>query len=63
MSLTIARIILRYAAGALAGAGLFSHDLGITIGMDEDVAVLLAAGLSAVAELAYIHAKRKGWAT
>lgn len=63
----IARIILRYGAGALAAWGVFSVTQGNQIANDRDLIAVVEVGLGlAVAsgtELAYWLAKRWGWAT
>lgn len=54
----LARIILRYGIGYLAG----SH-VGTMLAMDQDAVLMLSLGLGACVESAYGYAKRKGWAT
>lgn len=54
----IARIILRYAVGAIVGASQAELLIG-----DPDVVSMIAVALGAVVEAAYVMAKRKGWAT
>jgi len=54
----IARIILRYGIGYLAGS-----QAGETLAMDPDAVLVLSLGLGAAVEVAYAYAKRKGWAT
>lgn len=63
MTAIIARIVLRYAAGALVAAGYMDADLGNQIGADPDVLIILGGVLGASVELAYAFAKRRGWAT
>lgn len=68
------RIALRYLAGALVGAGVFTPDLASQLANDPDViqivteAVnwsLIAGGavIGAVTERVYAFAKSRGWAT
>jgi len=54
----IARIILRYGIGYLAGS-----QLGEQLAMDEDIVLMVSLGLAAAVEGAYAFAKRRGWAT
>ena len=54
----IARILLRYGVGAVAGLSV-----GNQLAADPDIVLALAAGLAAAVEGAYALAKRKGWAT
>lgn len=54
----IARIILRYGIGYLAGS-----NVGEALAMDPDAVLMLSLGLGAVVECVYVWAKRKGWAT
>jgi hypothetical protein len=54
----VARIILRYGIGYLAGS-----QAGEALAMDPDAVLLLSLGLGAAVEAAYAYAKRKGWAT
>jgi len=54
----VARIILRYGIGYLAGS-----ELGETLAMDDDAVLMLSLALGAGVESAYALAKRKGWAT
>ena len=54
----IARIILRYAVGAIVGASQAELLIG-----DPDVVALVALSTGAAVEAAYVLAKRKGWAT
>ena len=57
----MARIILRFVAGALVGAGLVSVGAGEFIKEDPDLAFLVAGVLAAVSEGFYALAKKKGW--
>jgi hypothetical protein len=54
----IARIILRYAVGAIVGASQAELLIG-----DPDVVALVALATGAAVEAAYVLAKRRGWAT
>jgi hypothetical protein len=54
----LARIILRYGIGYLAGS-----QVGTMLAMDQDAVLMLSLGLGACVEAAYGYAKRKGWAT
>lgn len=59
----IARIILRYAAGALVAAGYLDAELGQQIGADPDLLIIVGGALGIGVELAYAFAKKRGWAT
>ena len=73
MSAAVARIILRYAAGALVAYGMIEADLGKTLASDKDVYGLLLVGVDfaiatlpglvvgAVSEAWYAMAKKFGW--
>lgn len=67
MNGVIARIVLRYAAGALVAKGLLSADVGATLVGDVDVQGILEIALGGCASLAvegwYALAKRFGWST
>lgn len=54
----IARIILRYAVGAVVGAAQ-----GNLLAGDPDVVTAAALIIGATVEAVYAIAKRKGWAT
>jgi len=54
----IARIILRYAVGAIVGASQAELLIG-----DPDVVAIIALATGAAVEAAYVLAKRRGWAT
>ena len=54
----IARIMLRYGIGYLAGS-----NIGDALAMDQDAVLMLSMALGAVVEGVYVFAKRKGWAT
>lgn len=54
----IARIMLRYGIGYLAGS-----QAGEALALDGDAVLVLSLALGAAVEGAYALAKRKGWAT
>jgi len=54
----LARIILRYGIGYLAGS-----EIGDTLALDDDAVLMLSLALGAGVEGVYAVAKRKGWAT
>lgn len=54
----IARIILRYGIGYLAGS-----EVGDMLAMDQDAVLMMSLALGAAVEGLYVMAKRKGWAT
>ena len=54
----LARIILRYGIGYLAGS-----EVGEMLAMDPDAVLLLSLGMGAAVEGVYALAKRYGWAT
>lgn len=53
-----ARILLRYAVGAVLGL-----DAGNTLAGDPDVVTVVAIAIGAAVEVVYSIAKKKGWAT
>lgn len=59
----MARIILRYAAGALAMHGYLSATDSASIAGDADLQLIVATALVAGVELYYRLAKRYGWPT
>ena len=59
----LARIILRYASGALVTYGLIPHEVGAELAMDQELALILGGVIGAATEGVYAFAKRKGWAT
>lgn len=63
MTAIIARIALRYAAGALVAAGYLDSDLGQQLGTDPDVLMLVGGALGVGVEVAFAFAKKRGWAT
>lgn len=63
MTSIIARILLRYAAGALVAAGYLDADLGNQLGADPDLLILVGLGVGVGVEMAYAAARRLGWST
>lgn len=63
MTAIIARIILRYASGALVAAGLLDSELGRQIGADPDILVLVGSAIGLSVETAYAAARKLGWST
>lgn len=67
MSGVLARILLRYIAGALVAKGVLSDDLGASLSGDADILSAVSLGLGAVigaaTEVGYWLAKRFGWST
>lgn len=63
MTAIVARIALRYAAGALVAAGYLDENLGAQIGADPDILIIVGGMLAVSVEIAYAFAKRRGWAT
>ena len=63
MTAIVARIFLRYAAGALVAVGYLDADLGNQIGADPDILIIVGGALGIGVELAYAFAKKRGWAT
>lgn len=65
MTAVIARIILRYGAGALVAKGLLSADLAAGLTADQDITAIaeIAAGaiIGVGTEFAYYCARRFGW--
>ena len=59
----LARIILRYASGALVAYGVIPHEVGADLAMDPELALALGAAIGVVTEGFYAFAKRQGWAT
>mgnify|MGYP003459522747 CR=1 FL=1 len=57
----IARIIARYASGALVAYGVIPHEAGAELAMDPDLALMIGAGLGALTEGFYALAVRFGW--
>jgi hypothetical protein len=62
MSAVVARIALRYLAGALITAGYLDAGTGNTLASDPDVLMLVGLGLGLFTEGAYALARRHGWA-
>lgn len=63
MTLVIARIILRYLAGALLAYGLIDPGLADRIAIDPDLAELLGLAIGVVTEAGYAFAKSRGGTT
>ncbi|TRL39821.1 hypothetical protein [Rhizobium straminoryzae] len=65
MSAVFARILLRYAAGALVARGLLDIDTAAGISTDQDLAavaqIAIGAGMGAATEIYYALARRFGW--
>lgn len=59
----LARIILRYASGALVAYGLIPQEVGADLAMDQEIALILGGVIGAMTEGFYAFAKRKGWTT
>lgn len=63
----LARVILRYVAGALLGAGVSVGAAGYVLADDPDLVMLVSIGLSfligAASEGFYYLAKKYGWRT
>ena len=61
----IARILLRYGAGALAMYGIMSNEWADMLSADPDVSALVEIGVAGVIAFAterfYSYAKRQGW--
>lgn len=57
----LARIILRYASGALVTYGVIPHDQAAELAMDPELALLVGAGIGALTEGFYVLARRFGW--
>ena len=58
MNAAVARIIIRYGVGLVAGLAY-----GEQLAADPDIVMTLAALVGAATEGAYALAKRKGWTT
>lgn len=56
----LARIVLRYIAGAGVGGSIA---LGDQLAADPDLVLAVSLAIGAVVEAGYTLAKRKGWAT
>ena len=63
MSMVLARIALRYLAGALLAAGYLDTGLADTLSTDPDMLMLLGAAIGGATEGLYAVARRMGWAT
>lgn len=60
MQALVARIFLRYVAGALVGWGLLGETAGYQIANDPDLAILLGMGIGAITEAVYVIARKQG---
>lgn len=58
MSAVVARIVIRYGVGILAGLAY-----GEQLAGDQDIVMAVAAFIGIATETFYAVAKRKGWAT
>lgn len=65
MTAVVARIILRYAAGALVIKGLLPEETGTQIASDADILGILEMGLGlgigVATEVWYYFARKFGW--
>lgn len=61
MTAVIARIALRYLAGALVTAGYIDPAMGQELGMDPDILMLVGTGIAFATEAAYFAARKFGW--
>ena len=59
----VARIVARYAAGAMVAYGLTDHDTAQSWVNDPDMLILIGTAIAGVVEGAYAIATRRGWAT
>ena len=59
----LARIIVRYTAGALVMAGWIGGEFGDQLSADPDILMAVGLGLSLTVEGFYVFARRLGWAT
>ncbi len=59
----LARIVLRYGAGALVAYGLLAPSEAEELVMNPDLALLVGGLIGVAVEGAYTLARRKGWAT
>ena len=59
----LARIIVRYLAGALVAYGLITPDVADSGATDPDSALAVGAALGVLVEGVYAVAKARGWAT
>lgn len=59
----IARIAIRYLAGALVSYGIIGAETGEYLAIDPDLAMIVAGLMAAGVEGAYALAKRNGGAT
>jgi hypothetical protein len=59
----IARIALRYIAGALVAFGVIAPEDAVLIHTDPEIVLAVGLAIGALVEGVYAIAKRKGWAT
>ncbi|SLN74711.1 hypothetical protein ROJ8625_04084 [Roseivivax jejudonensis] len=59
----LARIAMRYFAGALVAYGVVSPETGQAIAVDPDYLAIAGALIGAVTEAVYSVAKKNGWTT
>lgn len=59
MTSALARILLRYASGALVSYGMLAQ--GTDLSLDPDMVLVLGVALGAIAEAFYAMAKKRGW--
>ena len=59
----VARIVLRYLAGALVSAGSLPGDIASQMAVDPDILLMVGLALTAAVEGLYALAKRLGWDT
>ena len=59
----LARIVLRYLAGALVAYGLIPAEVGAEMAMDQELALVLGTALGALVEGAYAWVKARGGKT
>lgn len=62
MPAILARILARYASGALVAYGFIPHEVGQELAMDPDIALMLGAVIGLAAEGFYAFARARGWA-
>jgi hypothetical protein len=62
MAPVIARILLRYASGALVAYGVLPHEVGAELAVDPDLVLVVGFGIGALTEGFYALARRNGWA-
>lgn len=57
------RILLRYGSPVLVTLGLAAPETAQQIGADPDIIIAVGAGLAALTEAWYVHARRHGGPT